>query len=317
MGLSERTTLRLLLVSVGFGVVSGLLEESGLVYGIFASLSSTEEYTLSWSSMAISYALVPLVFYLLGRRPLPGFRVRDGLVATFAGSFLGGALGETAVSLLYRSSVLLPPFPFVFLTNLNPALSFLFIAFSGLSLARLRRSWTAAAGATRLIPFAALAFGVLVKFFEGFLQLQVFSQRLDFTLLSFASFAIFLLSFPGGFLVFYYLGRRVSVRGRAFRAFGWLFLGLYVGGVIGTLLAVGLFGQASWTTPAGSSSISIDGIAYSNLPISLVTILGSLDPVGALPFLPFFAVTLPQVGRDADETDGEHMANAGDAATVF
>ncbi len=95
------------------------------------------------------------------------------------------------------------------------------------------------------------------------------------------------------------LGQTTIVRGRVFQTFGLLFLGAYVGGVLGSALAVGLFGQTQWVVPI-TGVFWHNGIVYNDTSNSLVTILEAVNPISALPFLPFFGLTLSQIGETSE-----------------
>ena len=105
---------------------------------------------------------------------------------------------------------------------------------------------------------------------------------------------------PVELVVFYYLGRRYPITGRTFRYFGQLFLGLYVGSIIGALASVALFGQSSWSLAPGTGSLSFsNGVIYQNVAPSLQVLLDSLNPIASLPFMSFFAMALSRTASRA------------------
>jgi hypothetical protein len=295
---SQRTALQLLGLSVGLGIPWGLSLEFGYFFGVPLNGFSTDEFVATWVSWAVQYLVTPLAFYLLGRRDLPNFKTTLGLLTVYAGSLLGEAITQTPFALLSPGFSYLPPFPLTYLADISLNLTFLFVAFSGLSLARLRGSGPVFGRTILALPLLALVFALPVSFFDGYVQLG--PPRIDVILQGYVFLGLVLVSGPAQLLVFYYFGKKVSLRGRALRAYGWLFLGAYAGAVIATVAAVGLFGQAQWVASPGTTSVR-DGIVYTNMSRSLVTLLEGLNPISSLPFFSFFAVTLPQVGKAADQ----------------
>jgi len=293
-----KTALLLLSLSIGLGAASGLLQEYNLSYGLPPGGPTTADLVVIWASMAVSYLVTPLAFYLLGRRDLPGFTTTRGLLLVYAGSIIGQVVAQTPLVLLQIGNFL-APLPFTYVSDFSSSLLLLFTAFSGLALARLRSGQTHAGFTLFALPLVALALALPSNLLFGYGELAIQGTGVIYTGL--ISLGLVVISFPVQLFVFYYIGKRTSLRGRAFRAFGWLFLGAYVGAVIGTGLAVGLFGQARWATPAGETTSWQNGIVYTDMAPSLVALLQALNPIGALPFFSFFAVTLSQVGETLDE----------------
>jgi hypothetical protein len=249
--------------------------------------------------MALEYLVTPLAFYLVGRRDLPGFRTGAGLAAVYAGSLIGWS-GIQAPFILFRIGAFYPPpFPFTFLPAAFQSLEFLFPAFSGLALARLSKGGPRPGRMSVAIPLVAMAFALPSHLFYGYEALS--GPNLNFVSTGTISLGIFLATLPVQFLVFYAIGQVFDFRRRAFRAFGLLFLGAYIGTAIGTAFAVGLFGQAQWVAPPAGTTSWQDGIVFTNMSSSLVTLLEGLNPIASLPFLPFFGLTLSQLGETTDE----------------
>jgi len=252
-----------------------------------------------WVQMALEYFVTPLAFYLLGRQELPGFRTGLGLAAVYVGSLIGAAGVQGPLALLRVGIFYLPPFPFTLLPAAFLSLNFLFPAFSGLALARLSGGGLYLGRTSLAIPLAAMAFALPPNFFYGYEALS--GPNVNFVFTGTISLLLFLITLPVEFLIFYALGQMFSPRGRAFMTFGLLFLGAYVGTAIGTALAVALFGQAQWGAPPGGTTYWQDGLVFTNMSNSLVTLLKGLNPISALPFLSFFGLTLSQVGKTTDE----------------
>jgi hypothetical protein len=299
---SRKTNLQLLSLSVILGLGWGLFQVLTiyLVQPLTLPVEvSTLQRVVIWVQMALRYFVTPLAFYLLGRRELPGFRTRFGLAAVYFGSLIGEAGVQAPFALLRTGSFLPPPFPFTFLPAALLSLNFLFPAFSGFALARLSRGGLYLGRTLLVIPLAAMAFALPSNFIHGYRALS--GPNVDFLSMGIISLWLFLITLPVEFLVFYALGQMFSLRGQAFRAFGLLFIGAYVGTAIGTALAVALFGQAQWGAPPGGTTYWQDGLVFTNMSNSLVTLLEGLNPISVLPFLSFFGLTLSQVGMTTDE----------------
>jgi len=299
----RKTALQLLALSVGLGAGWGLSQEYTLYFiQPLSGLSTTALLVVTWASIALEYLVTPLAFYLLGRRELPGFRTRVGLAAVYAGSLIGWGGIQAPFVILRIGAFYPPPFPLTFIPAAFQSLDFLFPAFSGLALARLSKQGPLLGRTSLIIPLVAMAFELPSHFFYGYEALS--GPNLNFVSIGTISLGLFLVTLPVQFLVFYAIGEMFDLRGRVFRAFGLLFLGAYVGTTIGTVLAVLLFGQAQWVASAGGTTSWQNGIVFTNMPNSLVTLLEGLNPVASLPFLPFFGLTLSQVGRTTDEPLG-------------
>ena len=245
--------------------------------------------------MALEYLITPLAFYLVGRRELPGFRTKLGLGTVYFGSFMGIAGVQVPFALMRTGGYILPPFPVTLLPAGFLSLNLLFPAFSGLALARLGKEGSHPGRTSLAIPLVAMAFALPSNLIYGYEGLS--GPNLDFASIS---LGLFLVSLPVQFIVFYALGQMHDLQGRSFPAFGLLFLGAYVGGVVGTALSVGLFGQTQWVALSGVTSWE-NGIVYTNMPNSLVILLEGLNPIGSLPFLSFFGLTLSQVGSTQEK----------------
>ena len=245
--------------------------------------------------MALEYLITPLAFYLVWRRELPGFRTKLGLGTVYFGSFMGIAGVQVPFALMRTGGYILPPFPVTLLPAGFLSLNLLFPAFSGLALARLGKEGSHPGRTSLAIPLVAMAFALPSNLIYGYEGLS--GPNLDFASIS---LGLFLVSLPVQFIVFYALGQMHDLQGRSFPAFGLLFLGAYVGGVVGTALSVGLFGQTQWVALSGVTSWE-NGIVYTNMPNSLVILLEGLNPIGSLPFLSFFGLTLSQVGSTQEK----------------
>jgi hypothetical protein len=286
------------ILGVGWGLLQGftiyLVQPLQLPFGV-----STLQRAVIWVQMALDYLVTPLAFYLLGRRELPGFRTGLALAAVYVGSLIGVGGIQASSAVLHIGDYYLPPLPFSILPAAGLSLDFLFPAFSGLALARLSNKGLHLGRTDLAIPFVAMAFALSSNFINGYEGLS--GPNLNFASFGIINLGLFLVALPIQFVVFYALGQIISLRGKAFRAFGLLFLGAYVGGVVGTALAVGLFGQAQWVPPPGGGFSWREGIVYNNMSNSLVTLMEGLNPISALPFLSFFGLTLSQVGKTTDE----------------
>ena len=264
--------------------------------------SPTTLLVVTWASMALEYLVTPQTFYLIGRRDLPGFRTGVGLVAVYAGCLIGWGGIQPLFASIRVGTFYSPPFPFTFFTAAFQSLDFLFPAFSGLALARLSKGGLPLGRTSLAIPLVGMAFALPSHFFYGYEALS--GPNLNFVSIGTIFLGLYIVDVPVQILVFYAIGQLVDLRGRAFRAFVLLFFGLYVGTTVGTALAVVFFGQAQWVAPVGGTTYWQDGIVFTNMPNSLVTLLEGVNPIVSLPFLPFFGLTLSQVGRTIDEPLG-------------
>lgn len=219
-------------------------------------------------------------------------------MAVYLGSLLGASVGDASSALLFPSPFF-PSFPFYIISSMLTMLPLLFAAFSGLAFARLRKGTLSVGRPGLALPLLALAFTLPGGIFAGYFSLDF--MGVNFSTVGTAYFGLFIFTLPIQILVFYAVGRRSSQRGRSFRAFGVLFIGAYLGTAIGTALAVGVYGQHQWLAPAYSTFSIQDGIPYVDQPASLVALLQGLDPIQSIPFLPFFALTLSEVGRLPEE----------------
>jgi len=287
---------------LGAGWAVSQVYTNGLIQVPFGP-STTTILVVTWGTMALQYLVTPLAFYIIGRRELPGFQTGLGLGAVYAGSLVGTG-GIQASFAFLRISNYYSPLPSLFLAAAGLSLNFLFPAFSGLALARLGKGGLHPGRTSLVIPLAAMAFSLASNFVYGYEALS--GPVLNYLANGAAIYlGLFLVTLPVQFVIFYALGQMFNIRGRAFRAFGLLFLGAYVGTAIGTALAVGAFGQDQWIAPPGGATYWQDGIVYTGMSNSLVVLLEGLNPISALPFLSFFGLTLSQVGSTIDETMAE------------
>lgn len=204
----------------------------------------------------------------------------------YGGALLGEILGQTFFFLLPLGNAL---FGLVLIAATAPGLSlgFLFIALGGFALSNLsHQEGDPVEFAGRLtVPLAAFVVGTVGSLLLGALSLQGAVSSTEFVGLI-ALLAV-LLSLPVQFFVFYFIGRKVPVNGHTFRCFGLLFVGGYVGSVVGTVVSVAVFGQASWVVQAGTAYLYlVNGIVYLNTPLSLQLLIESLNPIASLPSLP-------------------------------
>ena len=296
---SRKTALQLLALSVLLGAGWGLPQIYTLYFIEPLSAPSAALPLVSWATLALQDLVTPLAFYLFGRRELPGFRTGRGLAAVYIGSFIGWNGVQVPFALLVTGAIYPAPSPFTFLPAAYQSMSLLFPAFSGLALARLSRKGLPLGRTGIAIPLVAAAFSVPANLIYGYVTLG--GQGVDFGVLGILFLGLFLVSVPIQFIIFYSMGQMFDLGGRAFRAFGLLFLGAYVGGVAGTILAVGIYGQAQWGPPFPATTYWQDGIAFTSMSPSLVALLEGLNPIPSIPFLPFFGLTVAQVGRKQDE----------------
>ena len=300
---SRKTALLLLGLSVVLGAGWALSQTyvNGLIQ-VPVGPSTSTILIVTWSTMALQYLVTPLAFYVIGRRELPGFRTGPGLAAVYVGSLIGaGSIqASSAIHGAPRSYFLLP-FPFFILPAAYLGLDFLFPAFSGLALARLSNGGLHPRRTGLAIPLTAMAFALASNFVYGYEALS--GPVLNYLANGAAiSLGLYLVTLPVQFVIFYALGQMFDIQGRAFRAFELLFLGAYVGMVVGTSLAVGAFGQDQWIVPTGGATYWQNGIVYTGMSNSLVVLLEGLNPISALPFLSFFGLALSQVGRTVGES---------------
>ena len=273
--------------------------------------STTTILVVTWGTMALQYLVTPLAFYIIGSRELPGFQTGLGLAAVYAGSLVGAGGAQVSFTLLHMGNYY-SPLPILFLAAAGLSLNFLFPAFSGLALARLTKEGSHFGRTSLAIPLVAMTFALASNFVYGYEALS--GPVLNYLANGAAiSLGLFLVTLPVQFIIFYALGQVFDTRGRAFRAFGLLFLGAYVGMAIGTALAVGAFGQDQWIAPPGGATYWENGIVYTGMSNSLVVLLEGLNPISALPFLSFFGLTLSQVGSMIDEpmAEGSQVESAG------
>lgn len=261
----------------------------------------------AYAALIVTYPITLVVFYLIGKRCQSGYITGGNLLATYGGALVGEILGQTITGILSSS---FPSFniPLSFTIAPGNSLSFLFVALCGFVLSNLSRADAGPSSPGRgplVVSLVALAFGA-----EGSLDLAEITLNggsispVQFGLLS-------LVLFPVELFVFYYLGRRYPITGRTFRYFGQSFVGLYIGSVCGAVLAVALFGQSSWSLAPGQGSLSFsNGVVYQNVAPSLRALLESLNPLGSLPILPFFAMSLSRTASKALNPEGEHGSGA-------
>lgn len=318
------------------GAAIGLLGQYGQNLQFeFRPLNPNGNATLEWqivsiTSVVVMYLVTPLVFYELGRTNVAKFRTGVLILLTLASGFVGEMIGQTALLIVPSAH---PPFPILFsiqyslVENLDYAFTFLFVAFSGIAFARLRSRGYALQNASRrasvVISLIALGFLFGPNVWFGYFSLGLPPSLATIPLVLDSDLA--LLALPiSQFLIFYYAGRKVSIVGRPLRYFGLLYIGAYFGAILGTILAVTLFGRLDWSMKSGISSSSSEyGIIFHNIPQSPLLILESLIPVQSLPFLAFFAMSVsrlrgaesPQLLLPATTTDqGEHLENSPSAA---
>lgn len=309
------TVARMTVASAAIGAVLMPLELA--TYGLVTTTGSFRpaggslgSLLLDWAALAVTFPVTVLAFYFIGKGPGVRDKVGTGLVGIYLGSLGGELAGGSALVLLTRSSPLAGA---ELLGGLSFSLSleFVFIAFSGYALSSLSRPGEGTPGMThrlRLAPCAALIFGLEAGLTSPIALQSISSETMVLT--GYLTFANFVLGLPVEFVVFYYIGKRERIRGRTVRAFGYLFAGAYLGIVLGTLVAVAIFGQGSWSVTQGTTYYS-NGVLYQNLSPSLQAVLVSLNPIGALPFLPFFAISLP--GFAAKRAGAPAIPGASDA----
>lgn len=291
--------------SASLGIALGLLGDYSFTlqtsgFGLNPpSIYPTLYLVVTWASLALAYPVTVLVFYAIGSRQPSALRVGRSLFVIY-GSFLLGEILSQTIFEFFLTAGFAPPFgfPFVIVFDLTGSLGFLFVAFGGFALSNLHHGeeFPSGSGWRKLVPITALAFGFVFSVVGDTFSLQAYSA---FDPMQFVFFGAFIASnLPVTFVVFYLLGRRVPVDGHSIRYFGLLFLGSYFGSILGAVVSVALFGQGSWTLPQGQESSSIvNGVVYFSTPQSLQLLLESLNPIGSLPFLPFFAMSISRVGR--------------------
>lgn len=258
---------------------------------------------MSITSVVVTYLVTLLVFYALGRSKVPKLRTGVSILLTFALGLVGEIIGQAVLLLVPNVHVPFPTliaFPYSILGNLDTEFGFLFVAFSGIAFARLRSVEFSLPKASRkasvVIMLIALGFLFGPNFWFGYLSLGLPPSLATTPFLLNSDLALLFLPVLQ-FLIFYYAGRKVSIVGRPFRYFGLLFIGAYVGAVLGTVISVALFGQSDWSMKSGIGSSSSEyGIIFRNIPQSPLMILESLIPVQTFPFLAFFAMSVSRLG---------------------
>ncbi|HEV2120529.1 MAG TPA: hypothetical protein VGS11_10580 [Candidatus Bathyarchaeia archaeon] len=299
-----RTEPLLAVVSVSLGTVLGLLEAYIFAFPITyltgppPIVYPTEYLAAYWLSLAVSYPVTVLVFYVIGKRQTSPFRAGRSILTIFGGALLGEILGQTVFFFLPQSNPF-AGFPYFYVSAPSSSLGIVFIAFSGFALSNLSHGATNTdtRGKFTLVALTSLVFGVLVSFLTGDFSLLA-RNGFNFQLFSVISSLSFVIAFLGRFAVFYLIGRRVPVNGHTLAYFGLLFVGTYIGSVVGAVVSVALFGQAYWTlAPGEGSSNMIEGFVLVNTPPSLLVLLEALDPITSLPFLSFFAMSISRTGN--------------------
>lgn len=262
----------------------------------------------AYAALIVTYPVTLGVFFLIGKRGQSGYITGGNLLAIYGGALVGEILGQTISGILSSS---FPSFniPLSFTIAPGNSLSFLFVALCGFVLSNLSRADAGPSSPGRgplVVSLVAFAFGA-----EGSLDLAEITLNggsispVQFGLLS-------LVLFPVELIVFYYLGRRYPITGRTFRYFGQSFVGLYIGSVCGAVLAVALFGQSSWSLAPGQGSLSFsNGVVYQNVAPSLRALLESFNPLGSLPILPFFAMSLSRTASRAPAPESENRTMEG------
>ncbi|HEV2139159.1 MAG TPA: hypothetical protein VGR53_09985 [Nitrososphaerales archaeon] len=315
----------LAVASISLGTVLGLLEAYIFAFPITLLTEPlpmgypTEYLAAHWLSLAVSFPVTVLVFYVIGKRQASPFRAGRSILTIFGGALLGEILGQTVFFFLPQSNPLVG-FPYFYVSAPSSSLGFVFIAFSGFALSNLSHGATNAGtrGKFMLVALTSMVFGVLAGFLNGGFSLLSrlgFNAQL-FGIISLLSLAI---AFLGRFAVFYLIGRRVPVNGHTFAYFGLLFVGTYIGSVVGAVASVALFGQAYWTlAPGERTSNMIEGFVLVNTPPSLLVLLEALDPIASLPFLSFFAMSISRTGNTSPGTPvisllEPHPANPGNS----
>jgi hypothetical protein len=238
------------------------------------------------------------VFYALGRSTVPKFRTGLLVLVTYASGFVGQMAGQTAILLVPKANVAFA-IPFSYALDLETSFTFLFVALSGFAFARLRLGEFSLSNTSRRtsLVVALIAFGFFFgpNLWYGYFDFRF--QYLRVSSLEILDLALLVLPVVQ-FVIFYSAGRKISIVGRPFRYFGLLFIGSYVGTVLGTIVSVALFGQSQWSIPSNQGSTSTEyGIVFHNIPGSPLLIIESLIPVQSLPFLAFFAMSVSRLGR--------------------
>lgn len=277
----------------------------GLYAQQYIPISHPQSFNLGWqaidtASVLVLYPVTLFVFYGLGKTKVPRLRTGVLTLLTLVSGLVGETAGHAALLLVPKYYVLFPivfGFPYFITENLITGFTFLFVALSGVALARLRSGGSPLPNVSRKtsIALALIAFGFFFvpNFWYGYFVFRLPS----IFFLTYADLALMFLTLLR-FLIFYYAGRKVSIVGRQFRYFGLLFVGAYVGAILGTAIAVALFGQSQWSMqPYAIGSTSGEyGIIFRNIPQSPLMILESLIPVQSLPFLAFFAMSVSHLG---------------------
>ena len=292
-------------IEVKFALISLVLGSAIGFFTMYAQrlnlISPPQNSILEWqitsiASLVVMYPITLLVFYRFGRIEIPKFRLGLSLIVTYLVSFAGETVGQSAVILVARSSTGFPSY-FIYFPNLNNSFTFLFVAFSGLAFARLRSGKTLESNTSPWsyagIALIMLSFFFVPNFWFGVFEFLWSGVNFSFTFVA-VEFGLFLLPILQ-LLIFYYTGRKVSIVGRPFTFFGMLFVGAYLGAVLGSVVSVALFGQSHWSIPPNQNLFTMEyGIVFHNIPPSPLLILESLIPVQSLPFLAFFAMSIPR-----------------------
>ena len=238
--------------------------------------------------MIVTYPVTIAVFYLIGSRRRSGSITGGNLLVIYGCALLGEILGQTIGTFLSSTNISFG-LPLSYTTAPVNSLDFLFIALGGFALSNLSRpsAGSSSPGSGPLVvTLVALAFAAVGSFSLAGITLSADSMPAF-------QMSLVILSLPVQLVVFYYLGRRYPVSGRTLRYFGQLFVGIYIGSIVGAVAAVALLGQGSWTLPPGQGSLSFsNGVVYQNVAPSWRALLESLNPIGSLPIVSFFAMVL-------------------------
>jgi len=295
-------------MSAVFGLCFAVLSAYDQVQAYAQPLGPTSDPASYWLVTTLSVLVTPLAFYWLGRKLPEGFSIGKGVLGVYFGSVLGEILGQATAYPILAGSQLSPFLPVLYFSvvagGLEGGLSFLFVAFTGIALARLSQSGPdlqgGGDGKVLGITVVALAFGLFSSLISGMYMLwlpqYILSGRWSPGLFAVLSAVGALVAFPGALLAFYGVGKITVVRGKTFTCFGLLFLGLYAGSMVGVVISLALFGHSQWAIPAGETTgTGLWGLELRNVPPSMRFVLENLDPVGHLPFLQFFALSLPHL----------------------
>lgn len=311
-------------LEIKFALVSLVLGTAIAFFGRYAQslnlIYTPPNVILEWqaasiTSLAVLYPVTLLVFYRLGRAKLAKFRVGLSILVTYAAGFAGETFGQLVYFLMARGVAGIS-LSYIQFSNLDSSFTFLFVAMSGFAFAWLR-SGEALQSKTTLKSFfviasIALCFFFVPSFSFGLFELLFIGVGFEFNSTSLEVMAVVLLLLPVlQFLIFYCAGRKISLAGKPFRHFGFLFIGAYIGTVLGAIIPVALFGQALWTVPSNLNGTTMEyGIVFHNIPQSPLSILESLIPVQSLPFLAFFAMSLSRLrGSDVLMQDPPRLSD--------